>query len=90
MKASIAIALACFIAACPAPKHPIPPEENLHSDEEVRDACVLASKRLAELKCREARVDFEAFCRDRIANDVPIYPICLSKISKCEEVDDCR
>ncbi len=56
-----------------------------------KDACDRAGARLAALKCPEARPDFGAFCRNALANHVPICPVKLSRITKCAQVDGvCR
>lgn len=53
--------------------------------------CYRAGLRLKQLECKEARVDFEEFCQETMAQGVPLNPACLATINACTEVDTlCR
>jgi hypothetical protein len=50
------------------------------------DACHRAGLRLAELKCPEARPDWDAFCHEMAKQGVPLCPAKLAKVATCADV----
>ena len=78
-------------AACQVPNDfaPIPTPEVKDTD-----ACDAAGQRLEELHCKEASPtkqgkSFAQFCKETQAAGIFLNPVCLSKITNCNQVNCC-
>lgn len=72
--------------SCHVPVH----DPELPTPADVRAACERAGKRLADLKCAEARDDFADFCVYEMDHGVPIHPVCLTAVVTCGDLEACR
>jgi hypothetical protein len=99
MRVSYVLVLAIALANCCPSRPAACPTTRVDAeatDEEVRssgksDACDRAGDRLAKLKCKDARPDFGAFCRNALKFHIPICPVKLSRITDCAQVAEvCR
>jgi len=91
---AIACISCCRDPSCSGSKQPAPNDDDpafTLTPAEQRDACEAAGRKLAELKCKQARTDFGAFCVNALEGKIPIRPLCLASMSDCSEIDGrCR
>lgn len=82
--------LAAASCACGPQPPPVCPSRTDDAETPVElargDACHRAGLRLAELGCKEARPDWDEFCREMAQQGVPICPAKIAKITKCSEL----
>ena len=82
----------CFLGACQPPSNEfVPAPTPIVKD---TDYCEAAGKRLEELKCKESvptktGKTFAEFCRETQNAGIYLNPVCLSKITNCNQVNCC-
>ena len=92
--AAVACLSCCRDPSCSGSKPPAPNDDDpafTLTPAEQKDACEAAGRKLAELKCKQARTDFGVFCVNALEGKIPIRPLCLASMSDCSEIDGrCR
>lgn len=93
------LVLVVLVLGCSGTQHGKCPDRNddLETPDEAamtakgKDACERAGDRLTTLKCKEARPDFAAICREYTKKGQPLCPTKLARIKSCDEVETiCR
>ncbi len=92
-----ALLFLCLVACArqQGPFSPVHPDDN----KEPTD-CVAAEQNLLRLECKDseggllggknrAGVPFHTVCEEYLANSVGIQPLCLSKLTTCDQLSTC-
>ena len=77
--------IVCLLVACT--------KTSFESSNKPED-CSLAEAHLKALNCIPQGYytkdkNFTQFCQAEIGNNISMYPLCLAKISSCEQVNEC-
>lgn len=83
--------LLVLLIGCVPQVRPCPPivAEDFVDDAARSTACDRAGENMARLRCSISLPNFGAYCRNRMSAGIPMRPVCLAKITKCDDVESC-